>query len=77
VKLILENAQEEFGAGDRGRTGDVHLGNFLLEIVFSIFAATTYLFFCAQEILFLPSAISTSLKPSTFVLGKFWGTRFS
>jgi hypothetical protein len=55
-----------------GRTGDVQLGNFLLKIAFSIFAATTYLIFCAGEIFFLASAISTSFTRSTFVLGTFW-----
>jgi hypothetical protein len=43
-----------FGAGDRGRTGDVQLGNFLLKLALSIVAATTYLFFCAEEIFFPP-----------------------
>jgi hypothetical protein len=42
-----------FGAGDRDRTGDVQLGNFLLKRTFSTFAATTYLIFCADETLFL------------------------
>jgi hypothetical protein len=43
-----------------------------LKIAFSIFAATTYLIFCAGEIFFLASAISTSFTRSTFVLGTFW-----
>ena len=62
----------KIGAGDRGRTGDVQLGNFLLKMMFSILRAQTYLRFYSLKIFFLGVAISTSFNPSTFVMGTFW-----
>ena len=40
------------GAGDRCRTGDVQLGNFLLKSIFSFFRAITKAIFSAPETFF-------------------------
>ena len=59
-------------AGNRGRTGDVQLGNFLSYLLFSFFRARTYPTFSALKTFFRSLVISSSFKPSTFVLGTFW-----
>ena len=64
--------REKNGAGDRGRTGDVQLGNFLLKMTFFILGTRSYPRFCALKIFFLRLVISTSFDASTFVLGTFW-----
>jgi hypothetical protein len=61
-----------FGAGDRGRTGDVQLGNFLSHLMFFSFRAKTYPVFYHVGNFFRPLVISTIFTPFTFVLGTFW-----
>jgi hypothetical protein len=55
--------------GDRGRTGDVQLGNFVSKLTFSFVAAKTYLLSPAFESLLRGSVFSTSFTRSAFVLG--------
>ena len=61
-----------FGAGDRGRTGDVQLGNFVSNLVDSSFSARTYPTISALTYFFRSLVISTGFTPSAFVLGTFW-----
>jgi hypothetical protein len=63
---------KNFGAGDRGRTGDVQLGNFLLNLMISSFGARAYSIFPAFKTFFRAAVISTSFTRSTFGLGTFW-----
>ena len=62
--------QMEFGAGDRGRTGDVRLANFVLNLMFSCFVVQVSRYILPN--FFLSPAISTDFTRSTFVLGTFW-----
>jgi hypothetical protein len=61
-----------FGAGDRDRTGDVQLDNFLSNLMFSSFVATAYSIFSAAKTFFSSSVISSGFALSTFVLETFW-----
>ncbi len=75
----VEDSQiiEKFGAGDRDRTGDVQLGNFLVKRLLSLLITKTYPTFFAPETFFRALVISISFESSTFVLGTFWSRELS